>query len=653
MNKLHLKSNASKNYDIAKYVVLFACCLINIISYSIPQYGTPLTLWSLSRFVTNNSMFLIGMMFLVASIINMLVSPYVNKIFRYINIKVFFSLGIVINGFGFMCFGLAQFATHALGAGITTIYIAQTLVTIGAMIFSTLGIPLVIHQWFSEKQKGLAIGIATSGTGVGAMTWQAIINPALKSPALGYVPNTAHLAVWNVFFIFGAISIAVGLIITLTMIRLPKTDAYRNTTDQRNFVRDQKQKEDMGPGYQVLKRNPWFWWFVIGFFITSLGVGTWANMHFAFLEDGLGWAYNKYKYQLMGYIGFFFAIGSIIGNSIGGTLFDKFKSAKIWVVGSTMRILGLFLLLLSAKATYAIFGASFFSGLGTLTYRTGRSFIVMDLFKKRDVSKILSVVAVAYSLGYCISLPTLNGIADSGEVSYIFGIKCHHQWTGAWIFAIGALGLGAILTWIAIKKISHLKTEGLQTTTFNKFNWFMWQDKLQYQFMIWQFWYFESNLDALQKKYQQKLQKRYTKLLLTQTDNLSKCYQQTVQQYQKLLKVCQAKQSSLQHRQTKRLSKYQLSQIKFKHSEFLQNLTYQLETTRYNYEQFNQYYRDYLYFSQMQLLQQLTLVYDHHVTQKRLTSKYQTKRYKKQAGHKIEQYYNKYRAIHNTIMNWH
>ncbi|GAA5414588.1 MFS transporter [Ureaplasma ceti] len=652
MNKIiQTKSKTLKNYDATKFVVLFACCLINIISYSIPQYGTPLTLSSLSEFVTDNKMFLIGLMFLVASLINLLISPYVNKIFRFVNIKALFSIGIIINGLGFMCFGLAQFATHNLGAGIVTIYTAQTCVTIGSMIFSTISIPLVINQWFSTKQKGMAIGLSTSAIGVGAMIWQVVIQNCLKSKALGYDSATNHLAIWNVYFIFGSIIIIAGILITVTMIKVPKTDAYKNAADQKNFVYNEPKHEDIGPGYQVLKRNPWFWCFLFGFFLTSIGIGTWGNMYVTFLEDGLGWDDNPKKYEIIGYVGFFFATGNIIGNSIGGTLFDKFKSSKMWAFACLMRILGMFLLLVSAVKTYAIFGAGFFCGLGTLSYRTGRSFIAIDLFKKKDISKILSMVAISFSLGYCISLPILNGIADSGSTSYLFGVQCNRQWEGAWIFAISALSCGALLTWIMIKRINKLGTRGMQYDTVNRYTLFEQKEKFWFKFTSWFFWYIGYKESHYKKWYRHHLQRLVDAVYRVSEPKKKELLKNTIQNLRNLIGECNNKKNYLKSKQNKKLSRYRLQSIKIKTETFLDDVDYRLKTFDFNYNKFYAYYTNPWKVIYKEILEQLTIIYEGKVWEQHMLYKLRLRSRKHKSINKIEKYYNKFKKLKAVILH--
>lgn len=598
-----------RNYDSLKFIVLFACSLVNMLSYSIPEYGTPLTISSLTSFVANNHIFLIGLMFLIASVITLFLTPYISKIFRFINIKVIFSVGIIINGLGFICFGFTQYILHSEAGALVVVYTCQTAVTLGSMIFSTIGIPLVINQWFSKKQKGLAIGISTSAIGLGDMIWQPIIQSALKSPSLGYSNN--HLAIWNMYFIFGSISIVLGILITLIMIQVPKTDLYKNETNQQQFGEVViKSKYDKGPGFQVLKRNPWFWGFILGFFITSMGVGTWGNMYVSYLEDGLEWVNDSSKYNIIGYVGIFFASGCIVGNLVGGTLFDKFGSAKIWLFACIMRIIGMFLLMLSAKLTYAIFGAGLLCGLGTLSYRTGRSFIVLDLFKKRDDSQIVSAIAIAFNLGYSLSIPILTIISETSDHSYIFSVLCHHNWLAAWIFAISLLVVGMLITWIMIKKINQLGTKGLEITTINDFNLFKLRDSFWIKFTSYHLWYFGYSKTIFKKWYLSHLNKLVDEYSSTGSKKQETLKNKAIKELKQLLLTAKKELSYLEIHSSKNLSKYQKSNLIFRAKKFKSYMYYKIHCIQYNYTKFSVYYQNPLDIICAELLTNIQIIYE-------------------------------------------
>ena len=90
-------------------------------------------------------------------------------------------------------------------------YAVSVLVQVGTAIISAIGVPTLINAWFTEN-KGIAMGLAFAGSGIGNIFLQLLAGKWLRNHAI----STSLLR-------FGLIAIAVALPLALFLLRLPRS----------------------------------------------------------------------------------------------------------------------------------------------------------------------------------------------------------------------------------------------------------------------------------------------------------------------------------------------------------------------------------------------------------------------------------------------
>ena len=109
-----------------------------------------------------------------------LASPFMGKLLTRGNMKLIMSTCVILAGLGFMSYSLADSAIH--------FGIVAFLIGICIAGFSNIPISIMLTNWFNEK-KGMAMGIAFAGSGIGA----AVLSPILSSLILNYGWRTTYI----------------------------------------------------------------------------------------------------------------------------------------------------------------------------------------------------------------------------------------------------------------------------------------------------------------------------------------------------------------------------------------------------------------------------------------------------------------------------
>ena len=117
-------------------------------------------------------------------------------IFDKKNVKIPMAVGCLLTGIGFIVFSSAS--------SLMMCYAAAILIGLGASGTMQLPITLVLNNWFVEK-RGLALGIAFSGSGVGGVVFTQLINFMIET----YSWRTAYMVLGIIILYFlGAAAIA-------------------------------------------------------------------------------------------------------------------------------------------------------------------------------------------------------------------------------------------------------------------------------------------------------------------------------------------------------------------------------------------------------------------------------------------------------------
>ena len=362
------------------WIIVAACMLIQAVPYGIAMNVQP----QFINFVTNGEGFTLtqfSLVFTIGTIVSAIASPTIGKVLSKpnINIKLAFLIGSILAGGGYALNSLA-------GGNLWAYYGIAALVQVGVAIISAIGVPLLVNSWF-KNNKGIAMGIAFSGGGIGNIFLQQIAARLLTNPNIGYS---------RAYFIFGIISLIISLPVSLFLIRLPKgPEDLSGNLPKKN---DAKETKNISWGYTFseVSKMKLFWILCIGFIFVG------------FYVSGLSVQYISYLYSIgldasfVANVGSIFAFFSIFGNLCGGFLFDKLGIKGSLILAGAMVIgCGLCLIFLP---TLNFLGYIFaiLLGISMFAYVIGPSYLSGALFGDREFGTILGIVQVFFAVGYAL-----------------------------------------------------------------------------------------------------------------------------------------------------------------------------------------------------------------------------------------------------------
>ena len=204
-----MENNKNNGKFFYGWLIVVGCMLIQAVPYSLAANIQP----AFTKYVTTGEGFTLtqfSLIFTIGTIVSALCSPFIGKLYSSpkANIKLLYVLGVVLVGASFSAMSLA-------GGNIFAYYALSILVQIGSAIISAIGVPTLINSWFTEN-KGIAMGLAFSGGGLGNMVLQQFAGKWLSDPTIGYK---------GAYFRFGILTIIVALPVALFIMRLPKSKA--------------------------------------------------------------------------------------------------------------------------------------------------------------------------------------------------------------------------------------------------------------------------------------------------------------------------------------------------------------------------------------------------------------------------------------------
>lgn len=365
------------------WIIVVACMLIQAVPYGIATNVQP----QFINFVTSGEGFTLtqfSLLFTIGTIVSAIVSPYIGKILSdpKTNIKLVYIIGSILCGGGFALFSFA-------GGNLWAYYGISALVQVGTAIVSAIGVPLLLNAWFKEN-KGLAMGLAFSGSGIGNIFLQQAAARLLSNPNFGYAKS---------YFIFGIISLIVSLLISVFMVRLPKGPSELAANVPRKKAKNNNPKTTITKWGYTLKeamQMKLFWVLAIGFIFVG------------FYVSGMSVQYTSYLYKIgfnatyVANIGSIFAFFSILGNLSGGLFFDKLGTKKTLLLSGVMVILcGLCLIFIpNIPALGYLFAVLL--GITIFAYIIGPSYLTGCLFGDREFGTILGIVQVFFAIGYAL-----------------------------------------------------------------------------------------------------------------------------------------------------------------------------------------------------------------------------------------------------------
>ena len=398
--------NNKQNKFFYGWIIVLACLLIQAIPFGVASNLPP----TFTNYVVNAEGFSYAsftLIFTIGTFVSAIASPFIGKLFSKVNAKVLFIIGSILVGGGFMAYSFA-------GNRLFAYYIIAAIVQVGNAIVASIGVPTLINAWF-KVNKGTALGIAFCGGGLGNIFLQILAGKWLTDPTIGY--KGAYLR-------FGLIALVGSLLISIFLIRMPKSEAELAANVPKKTLKGQEDvSHHVSWGYTIAEttKMPQFWLIAISFIFVGFYVSGFALQFIAYFQslEALGVLLIS-SATLASMFGFF----SIFGNLFGGVLFDKLGLAKSFGLSGILVVISGLCLLFIGNVNALGYLFVFLFGISMFSYVMGPSYMTSSLFGDREYGAILGLIQLFFALGFAIGTP-------------IFGITLDKfGWNIAWISSI-------------------------------------------------------------------------------------------------------------------------------------------------------------------------------------------------------------------------
>ncbi len=402
-------SNNNKKFATG-WLIVVACMLIQAIPFGVASNIQP---QFVSYVVQEHGFTLAGfsLIFTLGTVVSAIASPIIGMLFNKINTKIMFLAGCILSGGGFLAFSMCT--------ELWQFYLVAGIVQVGTAAISSIGVPLLINGWFDELSKGKAMGLAFAGGSIGNIFLQSLVASSLAA-------NGSSKS----YLIFGALSLAVGIPITLLFLRMPKNDSeiVKGTKKEENKENTSKETTtvDWGYTFNEAKNLKFFWLFGLGLFFLGMYVSALAVQYPAYLKVHLA-----IDHSIVGYVGSIFALFSLGGNLFGGIIFDKLGVTKGLMVASVLAFVSCAALMSSGHIPQLAFVFAALKGLSVFAYMMGPSILTGSFFGQKDFGAILGTVQIFFAVGFAAGSAVFGFLVDkfSYEIAWsailVFIVICY------------------------------------------------------------------------------------------------------------------------------------------------------------------------------------------------------------------------------------
>lgn len=296
---------------------------------------------------------------------------------------------------------------------------------VGVVPISTL-----INNWFGEKLRGKATGIAFVGSGIGSM----ILNPLLSKI------NTAYGWRYSYYLLAALIVVIVVPMIVLTIVKTPdeKGLAKLGNDDENKNLRPVSDS----PQSQAYRSKLLILVFIIFLFFGI--VGTIFNGNIISYLISIGFSSVK-----AGTLMSVTAVGIIIGKLMLGSAGDKWGAKRASIGITIFFIIGTALLMFTPMLNDISALALFFCGVGNSSATVAIPLIAAEFFGNSDFNSALGVSNLSISLGASVG-PLLGALIYDETGTYFY----------AWALCVVLLIATLATLYISYKiKISSISSE--------------------------------------------------------------------------------------------------------------------------------------------------------------------------------------------------
>lgn len=312
--------------------------------------------------------------FTIVTLVGLVVSPIAGKILKKVNIRLFMTVCTLLGALSFIGFAYAN--------NIYVIYALSVLQGISLIAGSIVPSSVLITNWFNEK-RGLALGIALSGSGLGGI----ILSPIVNSLISNYGWRTTYL-------IIGIIIIVTIMPLTAFVVRFHPSDIGLTPLGQ--APSKNKNQVLTGMNQKDVLKTASFWIMCAAIVVTGIVANTMIINLAPFLTD-IGATTQRAAFLL--------SLGSamvIVGKLLVGRMFDKMGLTLMIFFLGICNVLS-FVFLRHADAQIPGILYAIFTGFGATALTIAPSYITAYLFGEKDFSSIFGTVSMFSSLGTALS----------------------------------------------------------------------------------------------------------------------------------------------------------------------------------------------------------------------------------------------------------
>ncbi len=429
-----LNQNKSKKFATG-WLIVVACMLIQAIPFGVASNIQP---QFVSYVVEEKGFTLAGfsLIFTLGTVVSAVASPFIGMMFNKINAKTMYLLGTILSGGGFLAFSMCQ--------ELWQFYIVAGIVQVGTAAISSIGVPLLINGWFDELSKGKAMGLAFAGGSIGNIFLQ-------QMTAYSLAANGASKS----YLMFGILSLAVGVPITLLFLRMPKGDFEivkgKKKEESNNESSSDSTSVDWGYTFKEAKNLKFFWIFALGLFFLGMYVSALAVQYPAYLKLHL-----NLDPKIVGNVGSVFALCSLGGNLFGGIIFDKLGVTKGLIVAAILASTSCLALMFAGQMPMLAIVFATLKGLSVFAYMMGPSLLTGSFFGKKEFGAILGVVQIFFAVGFAAGSSVFALLVDKAGYSV--------AWTTILVF-IGVCYASLIVASIGMAKLNKKRIEDLKVNS--------------------------------------------------------------------------------------------------------------------------------------------------------------------------------------------
>lgn len=416
------KSIDKKRFSQA-WIIVVACMLIQAIPFGVASNIQP---QFVSYVVSEKGFTLAGfsLIFTLGTVASAVASPFIGVLFNKVNTRLMFLLGAILSGGGFLAFSMCN--------QLWQFYAVAAIVQIGTAAISSIGVPLVINRWFDEESKGKAMGIAFAGSGLG--------NIFLQQLSVNWIEKYGYAQAYQKFAL---LSVVVGAVVSLLLISTPKKKSETVVENVKENENNENVEASEGYTFKEASKLKAYWIFAVAFVFVGIYVSALATQYSAYLKVQPG-----FPVKMLGAVGSAFAACSLIGNLIGGTLYDKLGTTKTTIAGFILAVVSCASLMFAPKIPALAYVYGVTKGLSVFAYILAPSMLTGALFGKKDFGSILGITQVFFALGFAFGSAIFGMIVDNAG------------YTVAWSFIMVSIFVAYSMLLVAIgamKKTSKSK----------------------------------------------------------------------------------------------------------------------------------------------------------------------------------------------------